>query len=143
MTPAERDEIFEGLRRRRQAMDARVVPSKAALKPGDHYLVHFPREKTVVYGEILEPIETGHKAGSDEDELDYLREGYAAPELRHYRLAREYSPPHPEGEPGDIHVSYVQARLTPQQFQTAKEEGWPQDKGFVVRLLAWTREATY
>ena len=143
LTPAEREEMLEGLRRRREAMDANVVPFQAELQPGNHYLIHYPPHELIVYGEILDPLETARTAGCDEGELEYLREKYADPMMRHYRLVREYSPTHPEGEVTDMHVSQVQARLTPQQFQTAKEQSWPQDEGFIVGLFATPPESSY
>jgi hypothetical protein len=142
MTPEESiQDMLEGLRRRREAVDARVVPFQAELQPGDHYLIHYPDEELIVYGEILDPIETARTAGCDEDELEYLRERYAAPELCHFRVVREYSPTHPEGAVVDIHVSWVQARLTLQQFQIAKEGCWPQHARFITQLLGADQES--
>lgn len=46
------------------------------------------------------------------------------PSLENYRFTQSYSQALPEGEPGEIHVSTIEAILSRTQFEEARGRGW-------------------
>lgn len=103
-------QFFDRIEQARVAAAARVEPWQAELKPGDHFVrieVVGPGHAVAIYGEILET--------------------YSEPRLEHYRFTRCFSVVMPEGELGDTHVSVMQKKLSPSQFNLAREWGFPSD----------------
>ncbi len=99
------DEMFEHLRKEREAADARVQPWQAAIKPGDHF------QRASGYGFNIYGVVLKEEAPRESD-------------LRHYRFCECYSIACVEGELGDVHVSTIEKILSPHEFQTAKQRGW-------------------
>jgi hypothetical protein len=111
------DEFFEQIEESRQTADSHVEPWQTELKPGDHF-VRLINEGGIfaIYGEIIEPE-------FDEDEENF----YLEPHMAHYRFSRCFSVMCPQGELGDTHVSTIGQKLSPTQFNLAREMGWPSD----------------
>jgi len=112
------NEFFEQIARDREVADSHVKPWQTELKPGDHF-VRLINEGGIfaIYGEIIEP------EFDDDEENDYLKLTH----MSHYRFCRCFSVQCPQGELGDTHVSTIGKKLSPTQFNLAKEMGWPSD----------------
>ena len=111
------NEFFEQIARDREVADSHVKPWQTELKTGDHF-VRLINEGGIfaIYGEIIEP------EFDDDEDNDYVE-----PHMAHYRFCRCFSVQCPQGELGDTHVSTVGKKLSPTQFNLAKEMGWPSD----------------
>jgi hypothetical protein len=103
-----------------------VQPFQRAVKAGDFYLHFNPEYELVVYGEILDPVESDRAAGGDDEELEYLRNLYAQPHMADFRFARAHSPMCEDGELGDIHLTTIHKMLSKAQFEQFKALNWPQ-----------------
>ncbi|MDO8508561.1 MAG: hypothetical protein Q7S27_02650 [Nanoarchaeota archaeon] len=99
------EDPFEILKRDMREADSRVKPWQSEIRPGE-YFVRRSGLGFNIYGEIV----------PDEEP----RENH----LRHYRFCRGYSIACMEGELGDIHVSTIEALLTKEEFEGAKQRGW-------------------
>ena len=108
-------EMFETVRRAREAADAQVKPWQAAIKLGDHFVrvVMFGAERLTIYGEIIES--------------PFLqdREIFTQPHMKYYRFSRCFSVACPEGEIGDVHVSTVHQLIDKETFELARLSHWP------------------
>jgi len=97
--------MMEGMRKDMEAADQNVKPWQAAIKPGE-YFQRYNQLGFTIYGEILQEEEKRPN------------------HLKHYRLCRAYSVACPQGEMGDIHVSTIDALLSRELFDTARQRGW-------------------
>lgn len=91
------------------------------MKAGDHF-VRLVDENGVlaIYGEFV----TADTADTDGDEdMDF----YSQPHMKNFRFSRCFSILCPEGELGDTHVATIGKKLSPTQFNLAREMGWPSD----------------
>jgi hypothetical protein len=95
----------------RDNADQEVVDWQKEMKDGDHF-VRFSGG-LVIYGEIV-PLTY------EED-----RELYRMPHMKNVRFSECYSYMCPEGEPGGIHVSSMTLPISREQFEAAKDAGWP------------------
>ena len=127
------EQMLEDLNANREAADARVGPEANQYKPGGYYLRYLASYSVFIYGEIYDPIEEDRKLGASEEELEYLRGVYAQPHMQNYRATRSYSVMCEEGEHGDVHVSTMLMPLTKEEFERARELGWPNEGKAVLR----------
>ena len=106
------EELFAHMRRDQENADSQVQDWQASVKPGEYVCRKGPG--FLIYSEILYDAEP--------------RE----PTLRNYRFTRSYSIACPSGELGDIHVSTIERKLSKEDFQAARENGWhpPSPKHF-------------
>lgn len=110
------DAFFKKVAEDRDEADAQVKPWQAEMKVGDHFVrIVDMGEPIVIYG-VLED------SPYEEDQ-----EHYSEPHMKHFRLTKCFSIMCPEGEFGDTHVSVMQKKLSPTQFELAREMGWPSD----------------
>jgi len=108
------------LAEQRKRSDSSVEEWQLALKPGDYAFRWWNTEGSdrvdpsslstiTLYYEIIEsPYE------EDRGRL-----------TASYRLVTGYSTVCPEGEMGTVHVGHLHGMLTKEEFETAKEFGWP------------------
>lgn len=119
------DAMLDYIARNREAADAAVGPEAAQFKPGEHYARIIPEYGLIVYGEIIDPIQSEIDAGADEEEVEYQRELRAEPHMKHMRFTKSYSQACEDGEFGDVHVSSMHLHLTKEEFERAKANEWP------------------
>ena len=109
-------EFFSKIAEDRDEADTRVEPWQAEMKAGDHFVRIVDMDGPLAIFGVIEEVHY------EED-----RELYALPHMRYFRSSRCYSVMCPEGELGDTHVSAMMKKLSPTQFELAKEMGWPSD----------------
>lgn len=86
---------------------------KKSLKAGDYFVRVCPYEGLTIYGQCIDS-----KYPEDQESIEEGR-------TRGYQFSRCYSVLCPEGELGDTHVSHMSAKLTKEQFEQARDAGWP------------------
>lgn len=122
-------ETFEDMMRdieaQREAADAAMGPEATQFQIGGFYARFMPEYGFIVYGEILDPIQAEIDAGADEEEVEYQRQLRAQSHMKNYLFTRSYSVACPEGEYGDVHRGAMNVPLTKEEFERAKELGWP------------------
>lgn len=131
------EEMLAQLQADRAAADALVGPEAAQYKMGGHY-ARFHPSGLIIYGELLDPIQEEKDAGADEDEVEFQRQLRAQPHMKNYFYTKSYSraPGCKDGEYGDVHVSAMNLPLTKEEFERARELGWPVDpKVFFEEVL--------
>lgn len=123
------DRFLETERRHRESADAQVSPEQL-LYPGD-YCTFPTRYGFVVYCEILDAAASllGGRLPDDLDaeereEYEATRNSYVHPDMRYYRFARSYSVQVPRGELGDVHLSRIARKLSREEFEAARANGW-------------------
>jgi hypothetical protein len=110
------DDFFKEIAENRNAADAQVEPWQADMKVGDHFVrIVDMGEPIVIYGVI------------EESPYEEDTEHYEQPHMKHFRMTRCFSVMCPEGEIGDTHVAVMSKKLSPTQFELAREMGWPSD----------------
>lgn len=119
------DDLLEYIARNRAAADAAVGPEEKQFVPGEHYARFIPEWGLIVYGEIIDPIQSEIDAGADEDEVEFQRQLRSEPHMKHMRFTKSYSQACEEGEFGDVHTSSMNIHLTAEEFARAKQNGWP------------------
>lgn len=124
-TYASDEELFEDIRKNREAADAAVGPEHKQYKIGTFYARFMPELEIIVYGEILDPIQEEIDAGADEEEVAFSREHWAQPYMKNYRATKSYSVACSNGEHGDVHVASMNVPLTKEEFERARGLGWP------------------
>jgi len=130
------EEMLAEIARQREAADAHVGDRGRLFRPGQRFVRLAPEFGTIIYGEILDPIEAEREAGADEDELEFQRQLRDAPHMVNFRFCRCWSEICPEGEFGDVHVSSMHLDITAAEFDRARDAGWPSDPaGLVERVL--------
>lgn len=130
------DEMLEYIRRSREEADAHAGDRGKLFVPGHCFARIVPEMGTIIYGLVLDPIEAEREAGADEDELEFQRELRAAPHMENMRFCRCWSTLCPDGEYGDVHVSCMHAELSREEFDRARDAGWPSSPSdFVERVL--------
>jgi hypothetical protein len=128
-------DMMDAIHSAREKADEQVRPSQAAAKVGDFFVKFFPPEQVIIFGEVLDPVESDRQAGADEDELNYLRKLYAEPHMKHFRFSRCFSVMCPEGELGDTHVSSILCVIPKEVFEKAREKNWSSDPEDVREVL--------
>jgi hypothetical protein len=131
------EDMQEAIVKAREEAAPFIEPFQRAAKAGDFY-IHFNAEyELIVYGEILDPVETDRAVGSDPEELEYLAQLYAQPHMADYRFARAYSPLCKDGELGDIHLTGIGKTISQAQFEQFKALNWPQmaDRAAIREIL--------
>ena len=111
------EELFDEMRRDQEAADERAKTHHlgvADLKHGDCFIVPRPDIGVVIFGEV---IEHDDKYPEDNESIQESR-------LRGYVYARCYSPLCVEGELGDTHITRIQAKISRNDFDHAKANGW-------------------
>lgn len=119
--------LMEAERRTREAADGRMRPWQEKLGPGA-YFVRVVVEGIVIWGSILDPAKPiGDGPVSDEVLKEYEEEAkiYDEPHMRGFRFTFCSSDACPEGEYGDTHVSTVLSEVTKEEYELARELGWP------------------
>ena len=119
------EELFEDLRRTREAADSAVGPEHTQYKVGTYYARFMPEFGFIIYGEIRDPIQDEIDAGADEEEVEFQRYLRAQSHMEHYKYTKSYSVACVEGEYGDVHVSTMNVPLTKEEFERAQDLGWP------------------
>lgn len=114
------DTLHAALRASTDAADARVVPWQATAHPGQGALLWSDELDEWMFVDILDAT----AGAADAEELAYLRQLYAEPDMVHYRFARVYSSCSPEGELGDIHVSQLACLLPAEAMDACRREHW-------------------
>jgi len=120
--------MMDAERRARETADARVRPWQVAARSGD-ILVSLPYEDLPVFHEILDNEklvkENLWKYGDEyEEEGIYLLDTYNEPHMRYYRFCRNYSVMVPQGELGDFHLSTAIGKVSRDQFNELKANGF-------------------
>lgn len=128
------DEFFAEIDAAREAADARVVPWQVHVRAGDLALSFNHDLEGWVGVEILDALH-----GADADERKYLAETYGAPEMKHYRFARAFSPVCPDGELGDVHVSTLACLVPREAFDAARAADWggSDPRTLLAQLAIW------
>jgi hypothetical protein len=90
-----------------------------ALNPGDHYVAVAGSGENMlcIYGRVVGPGDL------DEDERSALAANYAREP--HIRYAEAFSEICPDGEFGDIDVRDVLKKISAEDFEILREQGWP------------------
>ena len=123
------EDFFKAEDAARKKADSRFHPWQN-LQPGDFCV----RETSGirVYSAILDAVqhllEGREEATLDEaDRVDIedTRSSYQEHCMRFYRFTKSYSRVCPRGELGDIHLSTVGRKLTQDEFEKARKDGWP------------------
>jgi len=120
------------------AADAAAAADPQTYEVGDYFLRFFPEMRLVVYGEILDPVETNRQAGGDDDECEYLRHQYALPHMQFVRYTCCYSSLVEEGELGNTHCSSMNAKISEDEFTRARKTRWPSDRTGVLAVFGIT-----
>jgi hypothetical protein len=100
-----------------QERAALLIPVWAGtLTVGDHFLreVTFSDETITIYSEILP------QTVEDEDGNEVVVPYDGSP----YRFTRSFSTCCPEGELGDAHISTIARRISKEEFEAARANGW-------------------
>lgn len=139
------EEMFQAMASDREAADARVEPWQRTVRPGDHVVrivdIDPVRvEHVLVYGEIIDPIESEKAYYNLRDPeqaaaFEHVKICYGDQWSRSYCHGRFYSPLCREGEYGDVHRATLTAVITAEEFEAAREAGWPQDPIFISRVV--------
>ena len=123
------DELMEQELRARQEADKRVKPWHYKLRAGD-IAISLPYRDLPVFHELLDNEllvkENFERFGDDyESEAQYVLDTYCfSPEPWNYRFARNYSSVVPEGELGDFHLSVVIGKISKEDFERIKKNGF-------------------
>lgn len=130
------DDMLSYIQEGREEADAAVGPEARQFVPGTHYARFIPDHGLLVYGEIIDPIESERQAGADEDEIEFQRQLRDEPHMKHMRFTKSYSEACAEGEFGDVHVSTMHVPLTKEEFERAKANAWPNNpRGLFEKVL--------
>jgi hypothetical protein len=81
------------------------------VSPGCFFVRFIPEEDRTLFGEVL------------------------TKESRFFRHVREHSRECPEGAPDDIHVSSIAMLLSKEQFEKARQLGWPGDQKGLLKIF--------
>jgi hypothetical protein len=111
------EDFFNEMKKARNIADTSVEAWQTEMKDGDHFIRVI--DNLVIYGKIV-PLEY--------EEDRYL---YNQPHMKNIRWAMCYSYICEEGEPGGVHVNYMTFKLTPEQFEAAKNADWPNELEFI------------
>lgn len=107
-------EILSKLMKSRDAADRRVTQEQSDQAiVGACFLRFEPRDRILIYGEIVEP------AYSEDRVL------FEQPHMKHVRLARCYSVVEPDGEFGNVHVATMNHFVTREVFEGFRAQGRP------------------
>jgi hypothetical protein len=102
------EEIMEELGQAMKEADARVKPTQASIRPGQHFINFRHGPELPIFGKVLnvdDPI-------------------YNEPHMRYYRLTNAHSVACSEGEIGDIHVSDIDAIIDKELFKYYQDQNW-------------------
>ena len=102
------EEMWEDLHKKMKDADARLKPTQASIRPGQHFINFRHGPELPIFGEVL-----------DTDDAIYKET-----HMQHYRLTEAYSAACPDGEIGDTHVSDMDAIIDSELFKFYKEENW-------------------
>jgi hypothetical protein len=123
------DDLFAAEEAARQRADS-TVQGHQDLAPGDFFVREC--EGIRIYGEILDAATHLLKGrvvlDLDDEEIEEYNDAmdlYQAQHMRFYRFTRSFSRVCPKGELGDIHLSSVGCKITAEEFQAARDAGWP------------------
>lgn len=122
------EEMMQALVEATQEADANSQDWQKSLKAGDKVVRY--ESGLFIYSEILDPVAEEKASGADSDEVKYVEDLYNSEHMQGYRFTKSYSEACPEGEYGDIHILTVVSKLSDEQFEYARINGWPE---FVVR----------
>lgn len=129
------EELMTEVRAGREEADAAVGYNDSVFVPGVYFVRFAPELDLIIYGEVLDPVESEKRAGADEDELRFTRELYEAPHMKYVRFTNCYSEIVPDGEFGNTHVAFMHAKLRSAEFERARQAGWPSDRRFFEIVL--------
>jgi hypothetical protein len=110
------EEMLAEMQRDREDADAHIEEWQRPTKPGDKIvrLADVFGEILLIYGKLTEPEPV-----------------YGAEWRRTSRYGWFYSVACPEGEPGSLHLATITAVITDEEFEAAREAGWPMDLNLV------------
>lgn len=143
------DDVVKEIGRQRAVADESLEPWQREVKVGDH-VVTFPfGAGCVSWCEVVDPLDDDGDDDEPEEsevdpeqaELERAEEEFAK---RAYgpdsslRFVRGHSDACPEGELGELHLSMIARVVTAEQFEKARELGWPQGLTQIARLLTGT-----
>lgn len=131
------EEMFDAIEQSRRAADGNTKPWQKQIKPGDKVLRI--SQDLCIYCEVLQPSE----GIDDAEEAESALQDYAEPHMVCYRFSRCFSSICPHGELGDLHVSTVICTLTDEQFETARQLGWPSEPAKALELLGSVEYQNY
>lgn len=108
------EEMFEEIRKDREAADSKVKPWQDKIKTGD-FTVRVADcfgTPVVIFSKLVDP-------DYEED-----RELYRQSHMKNMRFGWHYSVACTEGEPGDLHVAAVESKITEAMFNEARDNDW-------------------
>jgi hypothetical protein len=121
------DEFLEYYRRLEEDVRHAGTTEQRQITYGDHWASWRPDFDLWIFGRVStrEELEEGaSRAGADADEVRYERELETRSFANGYRFGWAYSIACADGEMGSTHVSWICAKLTPEQFDEAQNAGW-------------------
>lgn len=139
------DDLINEMEKNRAAADAAVQPWQEEAGPGNFYVRWVPEMQTLVYGELLDPLEWYNKQPQPLDpetlaEKEYEEQLWQASHMKHNRHGKHYSVLCPEGEYGTVHVCTFMVMLNQEQFEFMRRCEWPQNIAELRRNLQLFQE---
>ena len=129
------EEMLAAVGKDQETADEAAASDPETYEVGDYFMRFMPEMHLVIYGEILDPVATNREAGGDETETEYLRKQYALPHMKHQRWTRCFSSLMSKGELGNTHTSSINAKLSKEEFERAREAKWPSDRTGVLAVF--------
>jgi hypothetical protein len=93
---------------------------------GDYFIRVWDRD-LVIYGKVIpreELVADEKRLGADDRELSWTMNAHDKAYARGYRFGWCYSEAEPDGELGSTHVSSMLKKITKEEFEAAKVNGW-------------------
>jgi len=124
------EEFFKDLKRREEEANKRILPYQKEIGYGDYFirLLDTGMEGILkIYGRIMtreESVGAEKELGAGEAELQHTAARLDSSYARGYRYSWCYSEVEPEGELGFVHVSVMAGKISREQFENAKANGW-------------------
>lgn len=118
--------MLNAMREAEDEANQRAEPWQKDITYGDYFIRDWAG--LLIYGHITTKEEfTRSEAalGADTAEINHEWSTLENAYNRGYRYGWCYSQVEPDGEPGNTHISSMDRKITKEEFQWAKEHGWP------------------
>jgi hypothetical protein len=130
------DDMMGEIARARDSADARVQPWQEKHRAGD-ILVSDPGYGFAIFHEVLDNEKLVKdnlwKYGDDyEDEGIYTLDIYTEPHMKYFRFCNNFSVACPYGELGDFHISETIGKISREDFEYLKGNGFQIDRDINV-----------
>lgn len=124
------EDMLNAMHAREDTANRNTTPEQKAIGYGDYFVRIWGNDfegYLKIYGQVMpreELFSEEERLGAEPAELSYTMRSHDDSYSRGYRFGWCYSVVEPDGELGSTHVSTMFMKITEEQFEEAKKNGW-------------------